>query len=84
MQINIFLRKANDIDILLHKYQSSSEATQFKCALIDAHIFSGCTVNPGARTGPHSDFLSPLGYVLRALWLVNYFGAMSSLKPHGE
>ena len=28
MQMNIFSHKANDIDIILHKYQSSSEATQ--------------------------------------------------------
>ena len=35
MQINIFSHKANDIDIFLHKYQSSSEATHFKCALIE-------------------------------------------------
>ena len=35
MQINIFWHKANDIDIILHKYQSSSEATHFKCALIE-------------------------------------------------
>ena len=35
MQINIFWHKANDIDIFLHKYQSSSEATHFKCALIE-------------------------------------------------
>ena len=35
MQINIFSHKANDIDIFLHKYQSSSAATLFKCALID-------------------------------------------------
>ena len=33
--INIFWHKANDIDIFLHKYQSSSEATHFKCALIE-------------------------------------------------
>ena len=32
---NIFWHKANDIDIILHKYQSSSEATHFKCALIE-------------------------------------------------
>ena len=35
MQINIFWHKANDIDIFLHKYQSSSEATHFKCAIIE-------------------------------------------------
>ena len=27
----------------------------------NAHIFSACTVKPGARTGHHSDFPSPLG-----------------------
>ena len=34
-RINILSRKANDIDIFLHKYQSSSEATHFKGTLID-------------------------------------------------
>ena len=33
---NIFVsHKANDIDIFLLKYQSSSQATHFKCTLID-------------------------------------------------
>ena len=31
----IFSHKANYIDVFLHKYQSSSEATHFKCALIE-------------------------------------------------
>ena len=58
-------RKANDINIYFYTnicHLQRPHISNVHLSIDNAHVFSGCTVNPGARTGHHSDIVTPLAH----------------------
>ena len=58
-------RKANDINIYFYTnicHLQRPHILNVHLSIDNAHVFSGCTVNPGARTGHHSDIVTPLAH----------------------
>ena len=58
-------RKANDINICFYTNICQLQRPHIlnvHLSIDNAHVFSGCTVNPGARTGHHSDIVTPLAH----------------------
>ena len=81
-------RKANDINIYFYTnicHLQRPHILNVHLSIDNAHVFSGWLYGKPWR--PHRPPLrhcDAAGPWLRALWLVNFFGAVPSLKPHGE
>ena len=59
--------KAYHVDTFTYIYTNNSRPQRPHISnahlwIDNAHVFSSCTVNPGAHTGHHTDILSPLGH----------------------
>ena len=80
-------RKANDINIYFYTnscHLQRPHILNVHLSIDNAHVFSGSTVNPGARTGHHSDIVTPLAHGCERCDWSTFLGAVPSLKPHGE